>query len=359
MKNKIISISFIVIIFGMFSLNILTNNTKELISSSISEVKSGNYSTTTEKISQLVKSLENTYNDHIALKKELGVPTNLIDFKLFNRVDSNATLLGKNKWLFYKATYDGKSIDDYQGINLYSEEQMATIAQNFEEAKKYYADKGIEFHLMICPNKEQIYSKYMPPDISVATQEKKADRLIKYLKERNIPVIDPKAELLEYKDKAQLYYQNDTHWNNLGAFIAAQQINEVILGTRETFDPSRVYSEGKANKCDLLTAIGLPAFNYDKEYNYKSDVSNIDVTYTTVNDYRESFTSNGASDKKVLFIGDSFRWALENWLPNYYSKVDFMHRDHYTKKDVEEIQPEVIIFEVVERHTDALLGPLY
>ena len=36
-----------------------------------------------------------------------------------------------------------------------------------------------------------------------------------------------------------------------------------------------------------------------------------------------------------------------------------MHRDHYTKKDIEEIQPEVIIFEVVERHTDALLGPLY
>lgn len=359
MKNKILAVSFVIIIFSMFSLNILTNNTKDLVASSIAEVKNASYSTTKEQIGALVKSLENTFNSHITLKKELGVPTNFLDFKLFDRIDSNATLLGKDKWLFYKADYDGKSIDDYKGTNVYSEDEMALIAKNYEEAKEYYKNKGIDFYLMIAPNKEQIYSQYMPANINVVNEDKKADRLIRYLKDHNIQVIDPKSELIQYRNEAQLYYKNDTHWNDIGAFIGAQHINEAVLGTREDFVPEKVYSDGTTTNCDLMNAIGLSLLNTDIEYKYNSDVSNVNAEYSSFGKFKDHYSSNGASDKKILFLGDSFRIALENWLPLYYSNIDFIHRDQYSRQDVDDIQPDVVILEVVERHTDVLFSSMY
>lgn len=359
MKNKIIAVSFIVIIFSMFSLNILSNNTKALVSSAVNETKNSNYVTKKDKISGLVKNLENKYNDNLVLKKELGVPTSLLDYLLFNKLESNAALLGKNKWLFYKTTYDGKPLDDYKGINVYTNDTMEQITQNVKAAKEHYDSLGIDFKLMLCPNKEQIYSEYMPADIKVENTEKRCDTLIKYLESNNIDVIDPKSELLEYKDSAQVYYKNDTHWNNLGAFIGTQHINQAILGTRDNFDPNNVFDEGTAKKCDLLNILGLSQFNYDKEYNYNNSFNNINVEYTAVNENLDHFSSNAQSDKKVLLIGDSFRWALENWLPYYYSNTDFIHRDYFTPDLIEQLKPDVVIYEVVERHTDVLLNQLY
>ena len=359
MKNNIIAVSFIVIIFSMFSLNILCNNAEELISSAVNEVKNSNYSTKKEQIRGLVKNLENKYNDNIVLKKELGVPTNLLDYTLFDRIESNASLVGKDKWMFYKTTYDGKPLDDYEGINIYTDDQMSQITQNIKNAKDYYNSLGIDFQLMICPNKEQVYSEYMPIDIKVTNTEKKADKLIKYLKSNNIDVIDPKPELLQYKDSAQVYYKNDTHWNNLGAFIGAQHINEALLGNRESFDPANIIEEGTAKKCDLLKILGLSLLNKDKEYNYISNVNNVNVEYTAVNENLDHYSSNAASDKKVLLIGDSFRWALQHWMPYYYSSVDFIHRDYFTRDLIDQLKPDVIIYEVVERHTDVLFNQLY
>ena len=35
---------------------------------------------------------------------------------------------GRDEWLFYKNVYDSRSLDDYQGLNLYSPEQLGQIA---------------------------------------------------------------------------------------------------------------------------------------------------------------------------------------------------------------------------------------
>lgn len=359
MRKKIIGFSFIIIIFGMFLLNILGNNTIELLRSSVASYRSNSYVTYKEKLGGMVKALEDTYNENINYKDKIGTPTSVLDYELFNKIHSNATLLGKDKWLFYQAIYDGRSIDDYQGINLYDEETMSNVKNNYDEAKKYYDDKGINFNLMICPNKEQIYSEFMPSSIQVVSNEKRIDKLINYLEDNNVSVINPKTELLERKKEAQVYYKNDTHWNKVGGFIGSQCINDAILGRHENFDPSKVYDTGETPNCDLLNVIGLSKYNKDIDYSYHSDYSDVNAQYTEVSKGLWHYISNAENHKTVLVMGDSFVDALENWLPNYYDSVYFIHRDLCTSEMIEQIKPDEIVFEVIERQLDELQKPMY
>lgn len=357
-KNYIISVVFLVIIFTISILTVLTNNTKELISQSIGQVRESNYPSLSLKLKALSSKLESTYNEHIIFKRKIVMPTNIVDYKVFNKIDSKAALLGKDNWLFYKTDYDGNPIEDYKGTNAYSEEQLKQITKNVKDKQDELKQKNIKFYMFMPPNKEQVYSNYMPADIKVINEDKKSDKLIRYLKENNINVIDPKKEILQMKDNFQVYYKNDTHWNKLGSFIGTQLINQEVLGERETFQNDKVISEGKAQSSDLLDILEMSKYNDDIEYNYLSKNSNVDVKYEIIDQNIDEYTSNAKSDIKVLVIGDSFRTLLKSWMPLYYSKVDFVHRSYFKSEMIEKLQPDVVIYEIVERKTDELLTPI-
>lgn len=357
--NKLLLIMFLCVIFFISASNVFKNNTKELIISSIDEVRNSNYDTTQEKIKSLISNFENKYNENISCKRTLAKITNILDYKLFHKIDSRAALMGTNNWLFYKTDYDGKPIEDYKGTNLYTDEQIKEIINNLKNVQDKFNSENIKFYVMIPPNKEQIYSQYMPPDVEVVNKEKKADILVKKLKENGINMLDPKQELLDLKDSAKLYYRNDTHWNNLGAFIATQHINSAILGEREEFDINKVIDQGIAKKCDLLNILELSNYNDDIEYNYLCKNNDTKVEYELINEKIDSYKSNVDNKDNIFVIGDSFRWALQEWLPKYYSQVNFIHRNDFNPKLIGEMKPNIVIYEIVERHTDDLLKFIY
>lgn len=357
--NKLLIIMFLGVIFLIFGLNIIKNNTTQLIASSIDETKNSSYDNTQQEVKSLISNFENKYNESIPGKKTLAKITNVLDYKLFHKIDSRATLMGTNNWLFYKTDYDGNPIEDYKGSNLYTDEQIKDIVKNVKNVQDKFNSENIKFYIMIPSNKEQIYSQYMPPDIEVINKEKKADILLKKLKENGINTLDPKEELLKFKDSANLYYRNDTHWNNLGAFIATQHINSAILGRREEFDVNNVVDQGIAKKCDLLNILELSNYNDDVEYNYLCENNDTKVEYQLINENIDSYKSNAQNKQNVFVIGDSFRLALEEWLPKYYSTVNFIHRNDFKPDLIKEIKPDVVIYEIVERHTDDLSKYIY
>ena len=79
--------------------------------------------------------LQNTLNDFtnglyartklIALNTEL---TSLLTGGSY--IESTQVLLGKKDWLFYKSELDGHPIWDYMGINHFTEEELALMAEN-------------------------------------------------------------------------------------------------------------------------------------------------------------------------------------------------------------------------------------
>ncbi|WP_244833779.1 hypothetical protein [Clostridium sp. BJN0001] len=361
LKNKLMTIAFLCIIMSFMLINFARNNPYNVIKTSIQQMKEKSDGNINDDLKLCTKNIESNYINGIAGTRRIVKITNLLDYKIFHKIYASEVILGKEGWLFYdsKDGNDGDTVADYMGTNKYSKDQIETIEYNIKQLQNKLQKKGIKLYIMIPPNKDQIYSEYMPSDIKVVNKEGKSDELIKQLKTDNFNIISVKDELLENKNKVQEYYKNDTHWNRIGAQIAAQKINNVILNKDEEFNKNNVLVNGKTKKYDLLNILNLSEYNDDNEYEYVHKEDSEEPKYEAQDENKiDDYTSNSDNKKNILFAGDSFRLALEYTLPRYYSKIDFVHRRDFNDEVVDKMKPDIVIYEVVERQTDALLKPI-
>lgn len=191
-------------------------------------------------------------------------------------------ILGKNGWMFYKA--DGV-IDDYRGINHFSNEELEKIKTNLEERKKWLEGQGIEYYIMVAPNKHTIYSEYLPSNIVKYNQESRLDQLIKYLsKNSEIKIVDVRSALLNNKSQYILYKKNDTHWNSMGAFLAYEEMAKIFESDSIITVPVKLnnYSiKEEISGGDLANMLSMNNILLDKHLklvpNFKSKVVDVEV----------------------------------------------------------------------------------
>lgn len=306
---------------------------------------------------------EQYYNDHLPFKNELVELYALLNYRLFNVIESEKVLLGKDNWLFYKSAgveelSDELPIADYQGINKYSEEELILFKENINVVNNYLAERNIDFSVLICPNKENIYSEYLPKDIIQVDSVSKADMLTNYLRENTeVPIIYPLDQLEHYRNKYQLYYKYDTHWNNLGGFVAEQEIKKLYLGTSESLDEYTVASTEEALK-DLAIMVSMPnEFNDDEYYyveDYKPEVY-VNLLEQSADGVSHVFNSNAENKERVMVIRDSYGEALMGYLPKDFENVIFVHRNGFDRGFIDVYQPDIVIYQVVERATNDIL----
>lgn len=149
--------------------------------------------------------------------------------RLVGSLDSSNVLLGKEGWLFLQDVSDSKSISDYQGLTAYSQEEMAALAGTLEKLDQVLARKGSRLALIFAPAKEGVYSQYMPDSIPVVSRPTRVQALAEYLNQNTqVPVLFPLEELAQAGLQFQVYYKYDTHWNDPGAWLAAQLVLKAL-----------------------------------------------------------------------------------------------------------------------------------
>lgn len=67
-----------------------------------------------------------------------------------DRVESAKVFLGEDDWIFYKGD---KSIENFQGINLYTEEQLESIKKTLVERTQWFEKQGIKYYILVTPDK--------------------------------------------------------------------------------------------------------------------------------------------------------------------------------------------------------------
>lgn len=105
---------------------------------------------------------------------------------------------------------DGNHIADYEGTNPYTDSEMENMLKASLSVQNKFADRGTHFVILVPPNKENIYSEFMP-DTYKHADTSSTDSLIKYLYDRGVNIVSPKEELLTYHQDFQVYYSYDTH----------------------------------------------------------------------------------------------------------------------------------------------------
>ena len=257
-------------------------------------------------------------------------------------MESNEVLLGKDGWLFYKATSDGTPLYDYMGINHFSEEELAKVYDNLVAIGDGISARGMDVIFMTVPNKEQVYSEYMPDTVDKINDKSRLDELTEYIESKGGLIadrygyVDTSKVLRAYKDTYPLFYRTDTHWTECGSYLALMELRRA-MDQRVTPIYEVVFTDKGGFVGDLAKISGSR-----DEY---SDVNPV-IDASSIND-------DSTKDQVMLIIGDSFGDAMIHSAKHFYKEVYWVRLKEYTD-ELDRYEPDVVVVECVERYLSDL-----
>lgn len=317
----------------------------------------------TEIFDAYMETVDNTWYDKIYEKKNLNALHSMYVYYTLKEIPSGQVVAGKDDWLFYVEKSDGDSIADYEGTKRYTETEMNEFLYTTLVNQKQMEEKGIETVILVAPNKENVYPEYMS-DYYTHHPVSNTDLLIEYLCSNGVNIISAKEELLKRSSRYELYYPYDSHWNQLGAYVAARSILQNFQIDAETLENRKIlsyplkdnYHEGAWS--DLAHLAGL---NYvlDDEVEYEVEgTTQIDWSQYAATQYNKEVwnysNANAKIPRSIFLIGDSFRTAMIPALSEVYQDVYVIHRTDYVPQMLEEIQPDCVVVEYVERYANQM-----
>lgn len=276
--------------------------------------------------------------------------------------EMNGTIFGRDDWMF--CNYDN-SIGYYCGSNLMTEQQMKDRLSLMQKLQQLCDSRGVKLQFMIAPNKEQVYSEFMPT-YTIENSYKKVPRFVDYVNQNSsVKIIYPIDELRSAKDTMSTYYKYDTHWNHYGSFIAVQALYK-NMGLDYVSPDSVNYTEGSCIWGLVITA-GLSWKDYDRDYDhiadYKPEIElfNTDGVIDHIHTEKSAVyrTDSTASDQsRLVMVGDSFRLYMMPYLERDFAHVSVAHRDNIGDIQDDIRQADILVVECVERLDDSLNGTI-
>lgn len=254
--------------------------------------------------------------------------------------------------------------EKYIGIEKYNftEKELEKAKNNLIHFRDELKKKNIDFIFMVCPDKQFIYSEYMPDYIKRKSIKSGTDIFVEYIKNNtDIKVVYPKEELLKYKDKYQLYYKYDTHWNNLGAYIGYSELMKSLNIHVDNIDNVNIKSLNGNKRFnfdihhynDMANTMSLNKIKYyndDKTYIISNYITkNYETNYYSSNE-NFSFNSKLYNNKSnIMIIIDSFGLNMIDYIATGFRQSEFIHMDSFKNENITEYKPNIVVFELAEK----------
>ena len=289
-----------------------------------------------ENLGEYFSSYETYFNDNFGFRSDLIKLNSKIDVNLFKQSSNDQVIIGTNDYLYFK-----DEMPDYHKTNLLTDDEINIIANKVAKFQKDLAKKGVYFLISLAPNKSTIYPEFVGIEPTNPTGISNLDRLQKAFDKYKVNYIDLKSELLKHKKDYELYYKKDTHWNSLGADIAAN-----------------LYLS-KLNK-KFGTNISLETQNI-RQGIYDGDLDNLLGFYSKTPETLSDSTivnPSGVKLPKAVSYGDSFGGPLFGKLSDVFEQNIVPHvasappaSNYHLFKD----SAKIFNFEIVERHIPNLV----
>lgn len=262
---------------------------------------------------------------------------------VFGTSSQSGVVVGNNGWLYFTDT-----LGDYEGTNQLTSRQLNNCIRNIELINEYCENNGMEFLLVIAPNKNSLYPDYMPYYHVQGVGGKPSynrTSIVEALENTNVGFIDMYEPLSSYGDV--VYFERDSHWNNLGAAIAADSIfnyfelNHVdYLNMPYTLQANHrgdleqmIYPELVREEEDIIFET-MPSFNYD---------SPVESNF----DFRIGTNANGTGS--LLMYRDSFGSSILPFMAEGFESAFFTRSNACQITDMISVNPDYVVFERAER----------
>ncbi len=307
------------------------------------------------------RQFESYVNDHFGLRNFFLDLNGRVSKAVFDVSGSKDVVVGKRGWLFYAG--EG-SLDDMLGRDPFPRESVDRWVLSIAQRAKWLETRGATYRMILAPDKHNIYSDLLPSSVRYAHRPR-ADEVRRQL--AGSPYF---LDLMPFLINARhdegdaLYFQTDTHWTSLGAYIAYQHIarslGPVYAQSALKFSPSDFARRGPAVRRDLAGMARVGGSEADDTV--RPDrvprcqsanpglpplglISGSDIRMTT-------FVCKSGHGSALVFH-DSFMEALSPYLTTLFSRVTYVWAradDDIFVRMVAQVHPDVVIDERVERY---------
>ncbi|MGQ3889235.1 DHHW family protein [Legionella sp. CNM-1927-20] len=296
------------------------------------------------------------FNDNFGFRSYFLDLYNQAVHYLFKESGSPRVIVGKNGWLFYS---DEKSLEDIQGREHFSPEELEKWALTIKEKGSWLASRGIKYRFVIPPDKHSIYTEYLPASHKRHTPSR-FQELMTYLGS-NPYVIDLFSPLKEKKSphNPKLYFQTDTHWTSYGAYVGylnimkslgKDYVQNTILYKEENFKDTPKAKKDLAIMARLNLLEGDIVPEPDTNYVYPAQL--LYPLGFKQNAFKTGATYAPPKTKRLLIFHDSFTTRMSRYFSSGFERVVYFwgmpDNEQFIQLVLQE-NPDVVIEERVER----------
>lgn len=314
---------------------------------------------------------------------ELEKYVNYSFYKLFNiSLESNSVVVGEDDFLFLGNRY-ANVLHKSQGLFDFKKADVILWADKLKSVQQWYESRGVQFVLVIAPNKHSIYNNKMARWSTIDSSNRTiTDEVVGIAKTKEINLLDLRSTLIESKKKYDdlLYLKTDTHWNGLGASIAYEETIKYLNNRYNTHYKTPVYSYRKVDDRgkDLANVLKIRSllpnnhetsvwFDFDRQYdvclgdiNKKThDLEECDFKGNPASSsnghpqYKYTVNEDAINNADLLMLSDSFgRHNSQLYTPSFeniwklpYGSINGVKLSNFVNNH----KPDIVIYQVVER----------
>ncbi len=310
------------------------------------------------------------FNDHFGFR-EFYIRRYQIEldkrFDGFNVINSTSALIkGLGGWYYFNKF---NLIDDFFGYIPLTDKQLQAWLASLQEKHDWLQERNIRYLYFVAPNKQSIYPEYLMKHSLAMKGTSRFEQLLNFTG-NHFPdyMINLHSLLKKEASDKQLYYKNDSHWNQLGAYIAFQKVFEKLAEwfpdeefiTDFPFGADETGLGGNSGiGGDLAQMLMQPELTetYPQVKRFKSCATYVHYPYQISNlikgGGRDSFMKSCPSKNlRAVIFRDSFFVALEPFFSENFKEVIYLWKG-FDRQNMEEIllhfKPDIVIEAGVER----------
>jgi hypothetical protein len=304
------------------------------------------------------------FNDNFGLRKQLLRLNSNLSTIVLGRLPSDKVIFGKDKWLFFSG--EG-SIELYRNKRPLSSVQLDDAREALSLRVRRLAELKAPYLFFVVPDKHTLYPEKMPSFMVRRDPPSQLDQIVKMAKFAGLPLLDLRPALLHGKPDGLVYFKDDTHWTDWGAYLGYREVM-VSLPLAELpilrFD-YRQFSVPAELSGDLANMANLPwverTVTLDPSAN-RCRVTIVPSKQLGSNLWVVRSQCSGAK-YKVVYIGDSFTDRIVQYLGQSFGEVVYVIRSGFTplrdiRPWVESEAPDLVIEELAERHVSSIAESL-
>jgi alginate O-acetyltransferase complex protein AlgJ len=278
-----------------------------------------------------------------------------LSLSAFGETASEKVVLGADGWRYLAAAVSAPCL---------TAQQLGQVRAALTELRARFAAMGKRFGLVVAPDKATVYPERLPAALRrTSCVDANTAALQAAVRDTTTPGYGTVVE--RARGGHDLYFRADTHWNDRGALIAAQDLVDLLRPG--LFDPGayRATPGGERRVGDLLRLEGVRGVETADRLDFVG--ANATPTTTegqaapTVLRRRETRAGEGLVPGRVLVVGDSFSYAWERLASPWFGDVTWLQFSDDVVVDelaAEVRDADVVVVEVAERALVARLGGL-